>query len=495
VHTKLKLLATRRLQNLLLLLGALALGAGFGSPLAAQGTATSLVNPTFTGTGTPDGWQAYPPPKDATSKIEIAPDGGVHIVDADAGNGLGIGQWVPVAAGHKYVATIEAKGSGGLAVYMIFLAKKPAQAAQINKEKISEAHVGVGKTPEVTSTTLEAVAPAGAGVVFVWIYSPKAAANCDVVIKSLNLADMGEAAAGAPAAVPAPAAAPAPSAAAPATAPSPAATPSPAPATAANTPPPPPHDNVGEPKHPNPLVVPLGSLPKDIVQVVDFETGDVSQASWKEGGRKNMSTDIVRHGKYALQIALDQKQHRSEITTQHVEPSGEFKYGWSLYFPKDFDYKSWFSIVTQWHTYGTGQNYKPDGGPPTSISIGKDGKWNLKIQYQDKDTDNCAHSYIAFGNVADDLGKWTDFTMEVNWQSPKAGGGYLRLYKNGVKVVDYNGPTWFEGKTSGPYFKAGIYRGSVDWKGEESKSIIYIDDMRVGGNTATLDDVDPAKQK
>lgn len=487
VHTKFKLLATRHLQIILLFLGALALCSGFSSPLMAQGTETSLVNPTFAtpgSDGVPTGWLAYPPPKDAASKIEVAPDGGVHIVDADANNGLGVGQWVPVAAGHKYVATIEATGSGGLAAHLIFLAKKPVQAAQINKEKLSDTSAWVGKTTAVATATLQAVAPAGANVVFVWLYSAKAAANCDVVIKSLKLTDMGEAAGGvpaatapAPASAPAPAASPAPSTAAPVAAKTPAVA-----------------DSVGEPKAPNPLIVPLGSLPKGIIQTLDFETGDVSQASWKEGGRKSMSTDIVRHGKYALEIALDLKEHRSEITTRHVEPSGEFKYGWSIYIPKDFDATSWFSIVTQWHTYGTGKNYKPDGGPPTSISIGKGGKWSLKIQFQDKDTDNCAHVYLPFGSIDDDRGKWTDFTMEANWQSPQTGGGYLRLYKNGVKVVDYNGPTWFDGKTSGPYFKAGIYRGSVDWKGEESKSIIYLDDMRVGGNQATLDDVDPAKQ-
>ena len=476
MDTKFKLLATRRLQAFLSL-GALTLCAGFSSPLIAQGTDAGLLNTTFSAgsDGLPSGWAAYPPPQVASSKIEVDPAGGVHIVDADAGNGLGVGQWVNVTPGHKYVATIEAKGSGGLAVYMIFLAKKPPQAALINKQKIGEGHVGVGKSPEFKTSTLEAVAPAGAGVAFVWIYSPKAAASCDVVVKSLKLSDTGEAAGGAPAA-----AAPAPAAAS--------AAPVAAPAQPAVV------ENIGKPMAPNPTDVPLGSLPKGIIQVIDFEPGDVSQSSWIEGGRKSMSTDIVRHGKYALKVELASTMHRSEITTQHVEPSGEFKYGWSIYIPKDFDYKAWFSIVTQWHSYGTGKKYAPDGGPPTSITITKDGKWSMKIQYQDKDTDKCAKTNFIFGNVEEDMGKWTDFTMEVNWQSPQSGGGYLHLYKNGVKVVDYTGPTWFDGKTSGPYFKTGIYRGSVDWKGEEEKSILYFDDMRVGGNAATLNDVDPAKQ-
>ncbi len=471
MDTKFKLLATRRLQAFLSL-GALTLCAGFSSPLKAQGTDAGLLNPTFSAgsDGLPSGWAAYPPPQ-ASSKIEVDPAGGVHIVDADAGNGLGVGQWVHVTPGHKYAATIEAKGTFGLALNLLFLKAKPPQAALINKQKLAEFHAWIGKTPDFTTSTLEGVAPAGAGTVFVWIYSAKAADKCDVVVKSIKLMDLGEAAGGAPA--PAASAAPAPAA---------------APATPKIV------ENIGKPMAPNPTDVPLGSLPKGIIQVVDFEPGDVSQSSWIEGGRKSMSTDIVRHGKYALKIELSKSQHRSEITTQHVEPSGEFKYGWSIYIPKDFDYAAWFSIVTQWHSYGTGKQYAPDGGPPTSITIDKKGNWSLKIQYQDKDTDKTTKSVFQFGNVADDMGKWTDFTMEVNWQSPQTGGGYLRLYKNGVKVVDYTGPTWFDGKISGPYFKTGIYRGSVDWKGEEDKSILYFDDMRVGGNAATLSDVDPAKQ-
>jgi len=48
---------------------------------------------------------------------------------------------------------------------------------------------------------------------------------------------------------------------------------------------------------------------------------------------------------------------------------------------------------------------------------------------------------------------------------------------------------------TGPYFKVGIYRGKTNWKGDEEKSTLYFDELRMGGANATRDEVDPAKQK
>jgi hypothetical protein len=35
----------------------------------------------------------------------------------------------------------------------------------------------------------------------------------------------------------------------------------------------------------------------------------------------------------------------------------------------------------------------------------------------------------------------------------------------------------------------------ANWKGDEEKSILYFDELRMGGAKTTRDDVDPAKQK
>ena len=113
------------------------------------------------------------------------------------------------------------------------------------------------------------------------------------------------------------------------------------------------------------------------------------------------------------------------------------------------------------------------------------------MRHQDGEALKTAKKEFTFGSIEADRGKWTDFAMEVNWQSSKSGNGYLRLYKNGEKVIDHTGPTWFEGKTSGPFFKMGVYKGSGAWKGEEAQSVLYFDEFRMGDKSASLKDLSP----
>jgi hypothetical protein len=229
---------------------------------------------------------------------------------------------------------------------------------------------------------------------------------------------------------------------------------------------------------------------------VDFETGDLSQTRSLEGGKKEVvsAPEPVRRGKHAMKVMMTHGKERSEMTSYRSGEAGEYKYGWSIYVPEDFDGKSSFSIVTQWHDWGTGKEYVQDGGPPTSLYVAND-TWRMKLRYQDGESGNkLTKKEFTFGSIDPDRGKWTDFVLEVNWQSPKAGGGYFRLYKNGEKVIDYDGPTWYEGKVQGPFFKMGIYKGAGSWKGEEGRTYLYFDEFRMGDKSATKDQVDPAKQ-
>ena len=243
-----------------------------------------------------------------------------------------------------------------------------------------------------------------------------------------------------------------------------------------------------------PLKGVVGDLPKGIIQTIDFEPGDLSQASVKEGGKKEVVGEPVRKGKHALKVRLTKDQKRTEVGCQRCEKTGAFKYGWSIFIPEDFDADGSFSIVSQWHDYGSGKQYVEDKGPPTHLYISK-GNRRIKLRFQDGATDKTAKQEFSLGSIEENRGKWTDFVMEVNWQSPQTGGGYLRLFMNGKEVIKYEGPTWYDGKTAGPYFKVGIYRGKANWKGDEEKSILYFDELRMGGAKTTRDEVDPAKQK
>jgi len=432
------------------------------------GSAPELKNPHFTGSAgeIPDGWQTYPPPTGDQQKLGVEAEGGVRFTDQDSENGLGLAQWVPVTPGEKISAALIVDGTDSLSLTLTFATKIPAKINMLKSTHLGEAmkfFSGLKQDPIVVTV------PDGAQFMRVVVYSTKPGL-IDVVVKSVEIK---------PAEPNAEAQPMKPAAAAPAATPSNIVW---ATDAAGNA--------VRKAFHDAPE-----SLPEGTIHAIDFETGDYSQCRSLEGGKKWIggTPDPVRNGKYALKTKMTHDQHRSEITGPRSGPSGEFKYGWSLFLPENFDGETHYSIVTQWHNWGSGKEFPPDGGPPTSITISNN-TWSMKIQHQDGEDLKTAKEILTFGGIQEDKGKWTDFYMEVNWQSPKTGGGYLRLWKNGVQVINYAGPTWFDGQTKGPYFKMGAYKGGGSWKGEEDRTILFFDEFRMGDKSSTREQIDPALQ-
>lgn len=429
------------------------------APLSLRADPVALVNPTLTNIteGAPEGWRAYPPATGELQSLVALPGGGVHLKDADNENGLGFGQFITAIPGHEYKLTVKtAPGdgeSGSIFATIAFLPKRPAKMAMINKTKVGEAQKLIKPGEEAV---ISGVAPAGTNDAWVIFYSPKATkGQTDIKILSVALEDVGGSTENAP----------------------------PALVRGAD-----PTKKRSESE----------TLPPGTVKVVDFETGDMSQTRLLEGDKPvivSAPEAPTRHGKYAMKTTLTHEGHRSEMSSFRAAAKGEYKYGWSLFLPQEFDGASWFSIVTQWHSWGTGKDYpmeKP--GPPTSLIISKNA-WQLKLMYQEKPEDTKASvKYFDLGPIDGDKTKWSDFVMEVNWQGPTAGTGYLRLFKNGKQILDYNGPTWFDDKLDGPFFKMGTYKGSGTWKGEEPGAVLYADEFRMT-DTGSRDDVDPAKVK
>lgn len=575
-----------------------------GDPWLHAQPAPIIVNPTFAdsnGDGLPDGWIPFP----AYDGIGVAPTGGVRINDQSSSQGLGVAQWLPATGGTRYRATVDATGTGGLFVYMIFTNRIPAKDGDINKIKLSEKREWV--SAEKSPVSVNAIAPAGTQHVRLWIYSPNPNI-ADVTIGSIKLDDLGQAE---------------PTTAAPAasTAPMPGKPAGPIPqgnllknptftdsdtdgmpddwnlfpsgdgslrkvasspggglfftdqdknnglgleqwvpvqaglrytasasATgsgavslalifAAEKP-----ARVGDlekvklgekslyisatKKSPVVAVAPAGAnwvkvwiycpkigladlhipqvtltasedtnaIPAGLYHAMDFETGNFSQAHSTEGAEVKVTTAAegpVREGKYAFKAAVRKDQHRAEVVGMRSPPYGVARYGWSIYMPEEFDDKTQFSIITQWHDYGTGRESPPDGGPPTSISVHK-GKVSLKINYQGDDGWTTKGQYLPVGDVEELRGRWSDWVLEANWQPPGK-GGWLKLYLNGRLVVDYQGATFYEHKDKGRYFKFGIYKGGGTWRGEEAGAVLYFDSLRMAiGEQSTYQMVDPA---
>lgn len=400
-----------------------------------------LKNPSFAfsapASGLPDNWSGYPPGDGSSRLLAPAPSGGLIFKDDDKNNGLGVEQWLPAQAGLNYTATADVTGNGGVSLGIVFVSQKPARVSDLKSvqvgEKISRANAG-------QTTSVSAVAPAGATWLKVWLYCPKIGVT-DVIIRQTSLT----------AAAPSPAAA----------------------AAAAPVP-----------------------LPPGLAAVIDFETADFSQGSHNgkpEGAEVTIITAAegpVRDGKYAAKAALRLDKRRAEVAGHRSEASGIARYGWSLYVPKEFDAMTHFSIITQWHSWGSGRESPPDGGPPTCMTISK-GTYHLKLLAQGEEGWTSKATYFPLGSVDDLRGRWNDFVMEVNWQGPGK-GGWLKLYREGKLLLDFKGTTWYDGKDSGPYFKFGIYKGGTQWKGTEEGAILFLDAARMAlGETSTYQMVDP----
>lgn len=421
-------------------------------PLSAQESPGLLLkNPTFAdsdGNGTPDGWNPYPSGDGTTRILAPAPGGGLVFKDDDKNNGLGIEQWVPVQEGLTYTATADVSGNGGVSLMLIFAKEKPARPGDLKSVQLADKSVRAtaGALAEVV-----AVAPAGAKWVKVWLYCPKIGIT-DLVIKKVTLS----------AAASAPGTAPTPTTTAPAAGATPAAKP----------------------------------LPPGLASVVDFETGDLSQAfqGHCEGGDVRVITAAegpVREGKFAAKSNLKLNQHRAEIPNFRSAAYGVARYGWSVYIPEEFDAFTHFSIITQWHSWGTGKESPKDGGPPTCITISK-GNVQLKLLCQGDDGWTSKATHFPLGTIEDMRGQWTDWVMEVNWQPPGK-DGWLKLYKNDKLVLDYKGTTWYEDKDKGPYFKCGNYKGSLQWRGTEEGAVLYFDSARMAlGDQSTYKMVAPS---
>lgn len=426
----------------------------------AQAVEVPLANSTFKETGadgTPADWKPSPG-GDGAGTVIAMDAAGVKMTDNSKDVGLGLSQWIDVNPGDIYTATADVEGTGSLSLNLIFVPKIPSKEAMVGKVKLGEAKVSLpakdGASAEVTAT-----APEGATKARVWLYCPKIGL-CDVVVKSVSVKKTGS---------------------------------GPAPAAAVKSVP---DGTAGKVRNDHGRDNPSSMIAPGTVAVIDFETGDFSQVRLQEGGKKEVisAPEPVRGGKHAMKAMMTHDKYRTEVTGPRSAPYGEFKYGWSIYLPEDFDGTSWFTVITQWHSWGSGKDYViSPPGPPTSLVISKD-KWDLLLRFQDGATGNSTKKNFDLGSITADKGRWTDFVMEVNWQSPQTGGGYLRLWKNGEQVVNYEGPTWFDDKTSGPFFKFGMYKGSGTWKGEESRAIAYFDEFRMGDQSVSREAVDPAKQ-
>jgi hypothetical protein len=242
---------------------------------------------------------------------------------------------------------------------------------------------------------------------------------------------------------------------------------------------------------------------KSLLCEQDFEQGDLS--GWgKEAGRDYSATIVkepARAGRYAVRFELRKddpivaSSKRSELTLKReLEVKVERWYGFSIFLPEDYVRDPTPEIVTQWHASPDRRDGEVWRSPPLALST-RDGRWCVSWRW---DADRIMRSNRPDGSKSKDLGGyktggWTDWVFHIKWSWES--DGLLEVWKNGEKVIHYTGPNAYNDR-NGVYFKTGIYKWVWNMTPEKDQSpttkrVMYVDEVRVGKESATYQDVAP----
>ncbi|GAO43253.1 PKD domain-containing protein [Flavihumibacter petaseus] len=213
------------------------------------------------------------------------------------------------------------------------------------------------------------------------------------------------------------------------------------------------------------------------------------------------STTYKRTGKQSLRLELRKTDteiygnKRAELADNSYPIPHETNrrwWGFSTFFPPDFQKDSVHEIFAQWHYRATSSNIS--ASPPLSLQVYK-GDWILEIRYDSVDINTDKGSNIKLVSI--NLGPWTksawtDWVFNYNY-SPNDDGS-LKVWKNGQLVVDYKGKCYYKGSYD-PFFKIGIYRWvwGATWPSVLEQSVLntrvyYVDNVRIGNKQSILQD-------
>ena len=227
----------------------------------------------------------------------------------------------------------------------------------------------------------------------------------------------------------------------------------------------------------------------------DFETGDLGDFYPCGCGIPPTTTSsLSRTGTYAMESSIEPGEIRSEVEGPWATVGREYWYGFSIFLPEDFIVNDNWEILAQWHGYpdfDIGEDWRSPvmalltSNPNLSSSWAK---WTLNLRYDSKRNTFESGERVYDGVETFELGSyetgvWTDWVFHVRWSYES--DGLLEIWKNGVKILYYEGPNAFN-DAEGPYFKMGIYTADVPYT-----RIVYHDEFRMADANSTYEDVAP----
>ena len=198
-----------------------------------------------------------------------------------------------------------------------------------------------------------------------------------------------------------------------------------------------------------------------------------------DGGTITEVTSPARAGGKAFRHYIPTSGKRAEISFDRTKIGETYWLGWSLYFPKNFNPEGRTNIVSQWAAYPSSRNGNFACGGNGHKLTANGNKFEYDLQFQPNEC-------IEYDLGAVSKERWVDFVMHVKWTGNK--DGFLYLWKDGVQVISYNGPTWYNDEGDGPYFKMGAYKGS---SGKGADFELFTDEYRLGDSSSSMGQVTP----
>lgn len=233
-----------------------------------------------------------------------------------------------------------------------------------------------------------------------------------------------------------------------------------------------------------------------------FETGNLTGFKTVRSNVPVVTKERARNGSYSMKSTLKaegaeirgNERNEVEVADSHVPINTSLWYGFSIFLPSDYVADNVWELVTQWYPYAD-EDAEWGRQPTMALSTTK-GNWSIGLKTSPDVVTPINHPSISDNNWrigAYQRNAWADFVFNVRWTHRS--DGFLKVWKDGVVVIDHKGPTSYNDKR-GPFLKMGLYKGWHKMQIDQvTTRTIFIDDVRIAGANGSYDAVAPAGSK
>ncbi|ERM81642.1 hypothetical protein P872_20010 [Rhodonellum psychrophilum GCM71 = DSM 17998] len=215
-----------------------------------------------------------------------------------------------------------------------------------------------------------------------------------------------------------------------------------------------------------------------------FEGNNPLSFTWKQlasshsfGTPTNPKFQGAKSGKFELRYG-DKVQINSGVRAEVLFPAQNHRerwYSFAVNFPSDgFQMDTDTEIISQWHQEGM-------GSPSASLNVKND---RLILIVGNVQTGSSNKDNIDLGQVPKN--SWNEFVF--HYIHSNGSDGLIEVWQNGKKIVTRRGGNIYKGDL--PKWKIGLYKWTwANRKTNVSKRIIYFDNVRMGNQNASFNDM------